>query len=435
MKKAQLFIIIVISAVLLLGSVLYAADEFEFYIAQGIQKINDGKYKEALDLLKKALELKPNNPEAEFYTAVAYSRFGELSKAERLLRKIKKKEEFSSNVYLELGRIYYAWGYCSRAKSNLMTFKELSDDKVAKGYADSMIEGCYEKKGKEKPYRLDVSVGAQYDDNIILEASNPPVESDERDHDSRLVLLISAGARVFKKEQVSGRIDYDFYQSFHAAADRFNVHYHKVSPSLEFNLSDVITPSLGYEFEYINFGHDEYGLIHTGFLNVNYRLSGTYSIDGIYKYKFNDYRDTEEFQRNADRRGKENIFGVKYNFKRDQWIGDVHYYYNVKDAHRDYWAYTGHNVGAELGYNIVTPLLVKATADYYDRDYDDDFPGLSTVDTRHDRMQEYALYIQYMMADRLTVTLMDSYTKNDSNLREFDYDRNIVGILFTYGII
>jgi tetratricopeptide (TPR) repeat protein len=435
MGKVYTYLLLLITAVLVLSvPVSYAAEPFELFLAQGIERINAGNYIEALDLLKKALELKPDNPEVEFYLGIAYSRVGELSAAEKLFTKIMKNEEVAANVYLEMGRIYYAWDECNRSESYLTTFRNLSDDTAAREYANSLIKSCDENKEEEKLYRLYLSTGIQYDDNVVLEPTNPPVKAD-RDEDSRFVALITAGARVFKNSSVKARVDYNFYQSVHARLDKFNVHYHKISPSVELTVSDVVKPSAGYAFEYINFGGDEYGLIHTFFLKANVWESKWASIDGSYEFKYNDYKNTGEFRDNSDHKGDQHIFGLKQNFSVNMLKGNIHYNYDRNNADKDFWAYCGNNIGAELSYRIVKPLLVKLSADYSDRDYDDDFPGLSEVKTREDKMQQYGLNLLYAINNKMAVMLTENYTRNDSNLLEFDYHRNIIGILFTYSLM
>jgi hypothetical protein len=249
------------------------------------------------------------------------------------------------------------------------------------------------------------------------------------------VALITAGARVFENKSVRAQVDYNFYQSFHASLDQYNVHYHALSPSLELTVSDIIKPTLGYKFEYINFGSDEYGLIHTSFAEINFRESKSCSLDLIYKYKDNDYKDTGEFTDNSDRKGNQNIYGIKQNFAADKIKGDIHYFYDENDANLDHWSYEGQRVGGLLSYRFNEPLVVKATVDVIKRDYDKDFPGLSELKTRQDDIQKYGLTIQYVINEKMAVSLIESFTNNDSNLVEYDYDRNVIGLLFTYGVI
>jgi tetratricopeptide (TPR) repeat protein len=417
---------------ILISAPAFAAEKYELYIAQGIEKLNKGQFKEALDVLRKALELSPDNPEAEFYTAVAYSRMGKLANAERLLKKIRKNEEHAANVYLELGRIYYFRGECRAAERNLNEFKALSDNVQAKGYADSLISDCYSKEEAEKPYNVNLTAGVQYDSNVVLEATNPPVPADEKD-DGRVVAMISAGARIFKVRQASGRVDYNFYQSGHFDLDQYNVHYHKISPSIELNISDIVTPSGGYWFEYINFGSEQYGIINAAFANLNIKEAPDFSIDVIYEFRDHDYDDTDEFPNNSYRSGRQNTVGVRQNFTWNDIDGDIHYFYDDKNAERDYWAYVGQRIGGVVKYKLMEPLTIKGSADYSRRRHNEIYPGFN--DRRVDRMQKYAVLLQYSINNKLAVTVADTYIRNDSNLVDFDYERNIIGVLFTYGLL
>jgi len=434
MKKISVYLVILAASFLLLTTTAaFAADEFELYIAQGIEKINSGKYREAVEILKKALALRPDNPEAEFYSGMAYSRIGEMSRAEKLFQEIKTEEVYASSVYLELGRIYYARKECKSADKHLTIFKALSADDAQKGYADAMIERCYEQEAAEKPYKLNLTTGVQYDTNVILEPTNPPVDEDLRNSDGRVVFLINAGARVFKNRDVTAKVDYNFYQSLHFDLDRFNVNYNSIEPTVELTTSDVIRPSLGYKFENIYFDRDEYGFTHAGFAKVNLKESEHYSIDGIYEFRENHYRDTDTYTTNSDRKGHQHVYGIVQKFDRDKVRGDIHYYYDINNAKEDQWSYSSNSVGATVGYRVMEPMVVRVSADFTDRYHREEFPGFE--DRRHDEMQRYSLKVHYSVTDRIIVTLSENYTRNDSNMADYDYNRNIIGLLLTYGVI
>ncbi|MEF9426004.1 MAG: tetratricopeptide repeat protein, partial [Candidatus Mariimomonas ferrooxydans] len=148
-----------------------SAEDYDLYIAQGIQKINEGKMKDALEFLKKALELSPENPEATYYAGIAYSRVGSYKEAEGLFLKTFRLDETAIDVYLELGRLYYLISRCDKAAESLSIFIELSEDKALMGYAARLIEGCTG-EAEEKPYKLDITLGGQYDSNVIIEPEN-----------------------------------------------------------------------------------------------------------------------------------------------------------------------------------------------------------------------------------------------------------------------
>jgi hypothetical protein len=50
-------------------------------------------------------------------------------------------------------------------------------------------------------------------------------------------------------------------------------------------------------------------------------------------------------------------------------------------------------------------------------------------------MYRIAIRLTYAFTDRIAVSLTERYTRNDSNMATYDYDRNVIGLLFTYGVI
>ncbi|MEN8264627.1 MAG: tetratricopeptide repeat protein [Nitrospirota bacterium] len=436
MKTKPIYFLFYIVVVILLLSVsitgLQAAEEYELFIAQGIEKINEGKYSEAVEILDKALAAAPDNIEAIYYSAIAHSRLGELGKAESLLLKIRSEDKPDANVYFELGRIYYSRGDCRRAEKNMNKSISISGDAKTESYADSLIKDCYD-RGGEKRFKADLTIGGQYDSNVVLEPDNPSI-TDDRKSDWRAVALLKAGAKVYENNAVLIRADYNFYQSLHAKLDNFDVHYHKVTPSIELNVSDVVRPSAGYKYEYIFFGGDEYGTIHTFFTKVNIKENMDFSTDVIVEFSDHKYWDSEEFLSNSDRRGQKTVAGIKQNFAIGEVKSDIHYFHDRKNARENFWSYKGDRVGAATGFNIIEPLRFKASAEYsWRKHFDQDFPAYN--ERREDRMQKYALSLQYSLSKKMAVTLTGSYTFNDSNIEDFEYQRNIIGLLFTYGLI
>jgi tetratricopeptide (TPR) repeat protein len=212
-----------------------AAKDQDLYIAKGIQMINDGKFSEAVESLNRALAVSPDNLEANYYAGVAHSRLGNYQDAENLFLKTLELGETGAHVYFELGRLYYITSRCAESKEHLSKFKTLSDDVASNEYASKLVETCTE-EDVEKKYRLQVSVGGQHDSNVILEPTNPVVPAD-RDSDIRALIYVSAGAEIFNIGALSLRADYNFYQSIHDQLDDFDIHYHKIKPSLELDIS------------------------------------------------------------------------------------------------------------------------------------------------------------------------------------------------------
>jgi Flp pilus assembly protein TadD len=149
MKKISQFISAITPVILILCMIsnTYASNDFDVYIARGIDKINEKQFSEALEVLQKALELEPDDTEALYYTALAYTRLGELEKAEKLFLKIRDKDS-NPGINFELGRIYYVNEDCVKAEDYLSKFISLTDDESLKKYASTLIKDCY---GSKKP--------------------------------------------------------------------------------------------------------------------------------------------------------------------------------------------------------------------------------------------------------------------------------------------
>ena len=386
---------------------------------------------DALSLLKKAMELSPENPEAAYYTGVAYSRLGRYGEAEEMFYKTLDLDASAVDAYLELGRLYHNTSKCDKSEEVLSKFMSLTEDESLKAHASKLIETCG-KEIRERPYRLSIAFGGQYDSNVIIEPSNPPVGGD-RDDDVRALAYVTAGATLYEKGVYKLKADYNFYQSLHAHISSYNVHYHKITPSLELAVSDIFRPSVGYSFEYTRLGSDRYSRFHTLYGKVSVRETEQLSADAVYEYKDLKYWDSDLFETNSIRSGHQHTIGLKQYLYLDRLTGDVYYYGDFNRAEESHWSFNGHRLGAELTYKILPPLYVYASAEYNKRKYRDDFPG--SGESRSDKMQQYSVRLTYLLSKRLAISLTESYTINESNLSIFDYDRSITGLFLTVGVL
>ncbi len=412
-----------------------AENNYELYVAQGIEKLGDRQYSEALGLLQKALDMAPEDTEALYYTAVAYTRLGELDKAEELFLKIEDTASHP-NVDFELGRIYYVQTDCDKTSSHLSKFVSRSDDSSLIDYANSLIKDCLEPDAaeeEEKPYRLNVTAGAQFDDNVTVEANNPILPEAQRQEDGMIIAYIDAGADLLNKGKIKIKADYSFYHNFHFDLNDYNVQYHKVSPTVELQLTDIIKPEIGYMYEHTLFGGDRYSRVNTFFTAVNIKEGKEHSTDITYKYRDLDYDNTALFIDNAIRTGHQSLIGIMQNFEADKLKADIYYFDDRTRADADYWSYNGFKLGADINYQAMTDLYLTVSAQYSNDEYREIFPGFT--EKREDKTQQYSLVITYRISDKMTLYLTEDYTSNDSNLNTFEYDRNVIGLLLTVALL
>ncbi len=430
-------LLLVMSLMLFSAGPLHASSEgYELYIAEGIQLINRGNLKDAVVLLRKAMKLSPRNPEAAYYAGVACSREGRYEEAEALFLKTLRLDETYTSAYIELGRIYYETSRCDDLERVVSRLAEVSNDLVSKGEAADLVEGC-RRKAEEGPYRLDVYTGIQYDSNVILEPSNPPVSA-ARKSDARAVAYLTSSAVLLERGIVRIKGGYNFYQSLHMDLGDFDVRYNKIAPVAELDLSDALSSSVGYSLEYTLLGGGLYSRFHTYYATLTLKERGGYSTEGVYEYAALKYWDSDLFRTNSIRSGFRNRLGIRQRFRLRRLTGEVYYFSDFNRADAGYWSFNGQVVGAGVFYRVMhpkvtRPLYLSLTSEYNERRYRDDYPGLGK--RRLDRLQQYSLRFTYRISRRLSASITESYTVNDSNLGIFDYKRSITGVFLTVNIL
>jgi tetratricopeptide (TPR) repeat protein len=415
---------------LLLPSAAFA-EQAELYIAQGIQKITEEKMQDALNVLNKALDLSPQSPEANYYAGVAHARLGQFKEAEDLFIKTIEFDETILEAYFELGRLYYMTDRCNRADEKLSYYIARSEDEALRSLARQILETC-EEKTEKKSYRVDLILGSQYDSNVIIEPENPTVSAEDKS-DYRGLVYIKAHATPIRGSMAKLNVDYSFYQSIHSKLDDYDVHYHKIRPQIDLNISAIVKPSVGYQLAYTALGGDSYSLINTFYTKIVIIEGQKMSTDVVYEYRSNDYWNSKLARTNELRDGHQNTFGIKQNFSFRKVSANIFYFTDLNRAEAHYWSYNGYRGGTALGFSILSPLKVNISGEYNERRYRDDYPGFGRK--RIDKMQQYSIGLKYTITKRIALILNYLYTRNDSNLVLYDYKRHITGVFLRIGLL
>lgn len=436
MKKHSIIHLSLAALAFLLFAVspVYSKEVRELYIAQGMLKMSAGEMKEALHLFSKALEVSPGNTEAAYYSGMAYSRLGEFDQAEGMFKGILDKDQDFIDAYLELGRIYYITSRCDEAENVLNKYASLSDDAELTKYASDMVHACRAEEGEAKPkkdYYLNISLGGQYDDNVTVEPTNP-VSISERRSDYRALLYLTAGKHLFERGPARVRADYSFYFSQHLHLSDFNLNSQRLGPTVEFDFSKAMLPSIGYSFVYTIIGGDLYGINHEYFAKVKVIEDERSSTDIIYEYTRMKYWDSALFETASIRDGYKHSVGIRQNYS-DKFNAGLYFYYDSEDTDADYWGYDGFRLGGDLSTELLPSLYAEVSAEYSERKYNSLSPSASEI--RLDEVQNYSAGLTYVINKTFSLQLADSFTVNDSNLDIYNYRRNILGLFLTAGVL
>lgn len=402
----------------------------EVSIARGIEHINAGRYAEALEDLKAARQVAPDNNEALFYSGVAYARLGEYMTAEGLLLRALQLHE-SAEPYFELGRVAALTGRCDEAGRLFDRFAALDGDEAGRTDGTRLLDGCRSRL-KRQPAWLSLGLGWQHDSNVVLDPDNPatPREGDKDDH--RGLATLSAGLPLAPVRGLELVPAYGFYGSLHARLHDYNALYQKIDVPLTITSSALLRPTLGYSAEYTLFDGDRYSVIQTGYARLALAEGAAAVTEALAEYRDNRFWDSDLFPDNEGRSGGAWSAGARQAVRWGRLEARLHGLYDRDDADEEHWVSRGWHAGARVDVRVAEPLTVSLTGEYAAKDYRAIAPA--AVEKREDRTTTYTAGVNWAFSRRASATIGGSYTSDDSNLEAYTFDRTIVGIALTVGL-
>jgi tetratricopeptide (TPR) repeat protein len=90
--------------------------EADVFVAEGILALEDKKYEEALQHLRRALEREPDHVEALYYSGVALIGLGKPAEAVQFLEQARQKSPEEASINFQLGLVYFALEDFARAQ-------------------------------------------------------------------------------------------------------------------------------------------------------------------------------------------------------------------------------------------------------------------------------------------------------------------------------
>lgn len=460
----------------------------------GVFSYEEGSYADAAAHLRKALDNRPDDAYAQVYLARTYLKQERFSEAEPLFLSAKASDPDIPGLSYDMGMLYYKTDAYDRAISafdavlaedptHVQALYHAGTSSVMRGrYAaaidylerasaasDSVKPGAsyymgisyyrlfeYEKAlsnfdyaasaaattilredaerwaqitrmhiDREKPWRLYAKAGVQYDDNVQL----APLDSDRfaEESDYAAVLFVSGRYVSDAAAPTDIGIGYSHYQTFYRDFDEYN-----------------FTGSIGEVFAEHTAGRAVFGLFYipayywvdnNSFLmqhqvrpEIRWRLEWAGEIGFSYSYVRNNYftdarRDGHTHEYNIDYfHGLEGLDGY--------WFSGAGYTHN--NAFHDDEAYTLTSLRTGLSVGFLEQYRLRVQGDFRDRRYDNR-DSLFNEKRKDKRYGASAAAIWTPAAGRFDISLEYAYIRNDSNINDFDYRRNTLGMFVSAG--
>ena len=425
--------LLAIFLVFVLSASVTAQTTYEQYMSNGMSSLEKKDYSSSEQAFRAALKEKPDDYKATLYLGIVLNRMG-MKEAEGLLKKALLINPREPETNLQLGIYYYNKSVYPEAKDYFETTIEVAP---GTGYSASAEDYLRRMSGGEvgKPWSLNLSVGGQYDSNVVLNPSgNPLPQGISHKSDWSAVFLLSGRYYLIKEEKAEVSAGLNLYQNLHATLSDFNV----TQPVVDVTAAYTLLPWLQLR------GVASYEFVWVGGLDESDRYGGDYMLapslvitegkgfSTVIEYRYRNYHfyNSELFLFNSQRSGPDNYIGITQNLQITPSIqARLLYSHDVDATQEDFWHYRG-NRGA-LGLSFVFPykIFMDLYGEYYVQDYNGKNP--ETGENRKDKIFTGSIQATKILSDIFSVTVGQLYTKDNSNTPAFDYNRAITSLFFT----
>lgn len=413
--------------ILLLFGISYADDAlYQKHIASGVAAIETKHYRGAIDEFRAALKEHPDDLTATLYLGIAQSRSGDREAGSSLSKALALNHN-NPRTNLELGIFHFNQSAFSEARNNFTMTKRLAPQTELSDMAENYLRVMDDGK-TEKPWSLLLSLGGQYDSNVAILPDDLPLPFGVSDKsDWRAVVYLKGRYTLINDKDAEVSAGYSLYQSLHSNLSDFNVTQHL----LELKGSYAVNPSLKlagtYAFEYVYLGGDGYDYAHS--ISPSLTLSAGKGCSTVleYRYQYTHFMDTELFTTNSFRTGSNNMIGITQHIPlRTSIAAKVGYAHDINAADKEYWDYNGDKFFAGLNFTLPYRLFLNLYGEHYSRDFDGTDPAFDS--SRKDRNYTVSASLTKAYSNQISITLAQLYTKNNSNIDHYDYNRSITSL-------
>lgn len=425
--KGSFYILLILIFFSVSPPISYGSDAtYEKHLARGVADVESGNFRDAIKEFKAALKEKPNDPTATLYIGIAFSRLGD-RQAEKTLKKALSLKPSDPRTNLELGIYYFN-------ASTYVTARGYFDSAIKFGAGTEFAERAQEyidrlkERGIARKWSLNMSLGGQYDSNVILNPDVGPLpQGITRKSDWRAVAFLTGRYALFSSENMDSSVGYSLYQSVHANLSDFNVSQHVVDLSATYRLSPVLHLRGTYAFEYVFVGGHGYDSAHSVGPALLISEGKGYSTVIEYRYRKERFMNSDLFFDNSDRSGSDNLVEISQNIPiHPRVTARVAYSYDVDSTREDFWHYTGNKGAARFTFSLPKRISVNVDGEYCKRDY----KGISPLSgyRRKDDIYSASVSATKSLSDRYSITVGQLYVRNRSNIDDFDYKRAITSL-------
>jgi len=400
---------------------------FEKRMARGVAALDGGNTLLAIEEFRAATQGRPDDPEAALYLAIALGRAGS-SETESALIKALRLEPGNQRINLELGTLYYNQKMYEEANDYFENLLALKPDPEVKAAAEAYLANIRSQSGGKR-WGITGMGGMQYDSNVplVTDGGQLPVGVGRKD-DWRWVFNLGLNGVALRDSQQELTGSYSLYQTLHLHLTNFNLNQNLLDATYKRRLSPLIMAKLSGGAESILLGGTQFerSFSITPGLVATLREGATTGLD--YRFRGSYFKDSDTFPTNTDRNGTSHAIMVTHRQPLSETVNlRVGYTFERELTKVTVWSSISHTGNAGLAVTLPHSLLADISCDAATKRYDEILPPATEI--RSDTTLTGAVSLIWQAYERLGVSMGYQYTRNISNLAEYEYSRSVTSLM------
>lgn len=399
--------------------------------------------KEALPLLQ-ALETTGYEPgQVAYLRGMAEAKEGNYSQALDYFQKAQEDPKLAQEAKFQASLALAALNRVKEARSTMAAAIALNPQTQTADFAQRYM-GILDKRWQEiKPFRASVTAGFDYDSNVTLQPGGAGSATQVSGKADAVFTQTATFEYNFHAQgPLSLLTQYSYYQNFHPKISTYDVlgHYVAAVPTYSYNSGRLWLP---FSFSYVDVQSDKY---YTGYQllptwlhllspNVGLEVGPRF----IRKYYFSQ-TDLQQDDRSAKNAG--GSLGIYYFLKNQTGFLQARFTYEHDFTAGSNWDSSYYRLLFAALYPVTKQLKINAFVDLLYQPFNNDFIDGSTVGgpgtpyllgpQRCDKVIVPGLQITYEFTNGLEFNVHYFFTRDDSNIPLYNYNRHVVGCQLGY---
>jgi tetratricopeptide (TPR) repeat protein len=299
-------------------------------------------------------------------------------------------------------------------------------------FADEYVDVISRREKDVRPFRANIGVALEYDDNVILKPNNEALAGSAGEEDDwRHVYTGRAEYRLKASERFGANAVYSFYGAKQVDLDFYDTLNHDISvqPAVYLENAAIAFP---VHYNYVTLDDNKYlDVIGIGNLN-NIMIGKQNMVQFSFQYNIKDYERAVTVQ-NDDRDTREYVgsAGWYYFFgKNNQGLLNVRYAMNYDDANGSNWRYFGNRLTASATVPVLKKLTWSIAADYFRQDF---AKRNTTYDKdRYDNVVTVSNLLSYELFRDAELRLQHTFINDAASIGIYKYKRHVYSLGMKY---